>query len=843
MFRLLFSFLLSIGSLYAQGTLTLVAGGGGDESYGGGNLDGISSSAAFFNPESIALTTDNNLIVGDNYGIKQISLTSQSVSTLYLFDTTHTVYDIEVDSSGNIYASVGAQMGSTDASTCYGASGTITDLRIYKFSSNGSLLHSWRNPCDGSEIDFSAKYLALDNSDNAYTITYNGTGTTALFNATKTTITQLNNDGTTTAISDITANGAKLENIKELEYNDGAFYISSDNYLKKFTPNSGTTEVEKVGNIYMTYFLGIAFDTNGDTYISSDTEARKLFYHGDDVITPRVGGLVESHRDTLIDLANDDIGTGIDALGLSNFRPHKIAVKDKKLYFSSWHKIYQIDLTTNTAPSLTIPQFPQEVSSYSQKLEFDPQDSDGYVAKIYCDFGDGNGEQSLYTALSDDRYASNTSFTLSNLDDGTYQIECAIYDNEGATSAYTKEFSVGDVVESQDDTVLDDTTQTDTASDDPQEDSTTAQSDVVAQSIAGLAWLANEPDGYFSWSEANAWCEDQGYRLPTMDELIAAWNAGGGVASPAGFEKDTFYWASGATDNGHEACSMDHDCSSPNSWPDDGFGHPKCVIADATAFDDGTIPTTSQGGDEVVADADSATISIVSGWNLLASVINDTLMTLNNHFHDYEITWVYSNQDGWSSNPATITKGAGFWLKSNTAYSVTNSASYDITIPTTQGWHLLGAGKDSSISADNVSIVWIYGQSGWQQDPITIQSGQGFWVKVTEPVASTTPTTDTSTSSSTISWGNESGVPFTFDGAKLYCDLAGQRLPTKAEAQAEYYATGLAGFEADYFWTGEMAPDDGYHSGYIYTYGKDYASDTMWPDNDYLVYVRCVKED
>jgi len=101
---------------------------------------------------------------------------------------------------------------------------------------------------------------------------------------------------------------------------------------------------------------------------------------------------------------------------------------------------------------------------------------------------------------------------------------------------------------------------------------------------SSIVWLENEPDGYFHWQEASDWCTNQGYRLPYMSELIEAWNAGGGVPSPVGFQKDTFYWSAdaGSEAGTHKGCAMDYDCSVEPTfgWEDIyGNGHPKCVIS------------------------------------------------------------------------------------------------------------------------------------------------------------------------------------------------------------------------------------------------------------------------
>ena len=109
---------------------------------------------------------------------------------------------------------------------------------------------------------------------------------------------------------------------------------------------------------------------------------------------------------------------------------------------------------------------------------------------------------------------------------------------------------------------------------------TTPEPSLETQTIAGIEWLTEEPDGYFSWQEANKWCQDRSTRLPRMDELIAVWNASGQVISPFGFKKDTFYWSSEVADvaNSHLGCAMDYDCSVAGVWEDNSIGHPKCVV-------------------------------------------------------------------------------------------------------------------------------------------------------------------------------------------------------------------------------------------------------------------------
>lgn len=156
--------------------------------------------------------------------------------------------------------------------------------------------------------------------------------------------------------------------------------------------------------------------------------------------------------------------------------------------------------------------------------------------------------------------------------------------------------------------------------------STTTDGDY--QTIAGIKFLTEEPDGYFGWEDAKEWCEDKGGRLPHKSELLAVWNDNGGQPSPYGFQKDTFYWAMEEADCGyesdtgcHHACAMDAWCSEDASWPDDSYGHPKCVMESNTA-------STASGTSNTVTSACSdfyvgeASISLTVGAPYWINVYN-----------------------------------------------------------------------------------------------------------------------------------------------------------------------------------------------------------------------------
>jgi len=176
--------------------------------------------------------------------------------------------------------------------------------------------------------------------------------------------------------------------------------------------------------------------------------------------------------------------------------------------------------------------------------------------------------------------------------------------------------------------------------------------DAKIQSIASINWLKNEPDGHLSWQEANSWCTKQGYRLPTMSELISVWTANNGQISPTGFKKDTFYWASEmATDNNssHQACAMDYDCSAPHSWTDNSFGHPKCVV----------ISTTSKTFDKI-------TVAHNSGVDFSEKNNTNDFKMQDGYAVPWSPTSVYATGEKW---------GSGVWYVNNVTDS-TNTHIY-----------------------------------------------------------------------------------------------------------------------------------------------------------------------
>ncbi len=195
-----------------------------------------------------------------------------------------------------------------------------------------------------------------------------------------------------------------------------------------------------------------------------------------------------------------------------------------------------------------------------------------YINPINSDVGTYNLEYYLPFKIDDKENISSDSCNSSNIDLCNNSTDCSKY---GGYWYNNKCYS-----EKQDESY----------SNDSATNNTDYSDNTETELIAGITWLKQQPDGYFSWDEADKWCKEHGGRLPKMEELIAVWNANGGKISPEGFEKDTFYWAleKGTSTNSHMACAMDGDCSEPGEWPDSAYGHPKCVIDNASNYENTT---------------------------------------------------------------------------------------------------------------------------------------------------------------------------------------------------------------------------------------------------------------
>ena len=311
---------------------------------------------------------------------------------------------------------------------------------------------------------------------------------------------------------------------------------------------------------------------------------------------------------------------------------------------------------------------------------------------------------------------------------------------------------------------------------------------LYAQNIAGINWLDEEPDGYFSWSEANKWCTDRGYRLPYMSELIAVWDANGGKISPSGFEKDTFYWAieeCSSEEGCHKACAMDYDCSKDDGggWSDSGFGHPKCVIStdgttssstetsinwgvestsaltfnDAKAFCENEgqrLPSLDEAKEEFDANGLDSFVAEYFWTGDEYNNPNDTfhsgyIYTFGKKYGSGDTMWPDNNSIVYArcviDGEVTIGENENE-EETSTESTTTESSESTLKLSSSiidelgEGWHLLGSSEllnDFGVF-NSAKIVWFYDfDKGWQNfiptqstpPEIDIKNFQGFWVK------------------------------------------------------------------------------------------------------------------
>jgi len=283
----------------------------------------------------------------------------------------------------------------------------------------------------------------------------------------------------------------------------------------------------------------------------------------------------------------------------------------------------------------------------------------------------------------------------------------------------------------------------------------------ATQTIGGISWLENEPSGYFSWQEANSWCTNQGYRLPTISELTTVWEASGSTPSPTGFEKNTFYWASDVTSDGHQVCAMDYDCSknsiSTSGIADTSFGHPKCVIdssnASSSVSSNTSISSSSSSSVSSNVNQSSSSSSTVTtpilvelssinlnaGWNLISIPGNIKVSTL---FNSGDIIYKYINHewklyDAQTKSFNEISVGEGFWIKTPTSrtqsVSLTQVDSTKLTTLFGKGWNLIGMNKDvlKENLTFNYSYIYTYNNSKWlSTSEITkLEKYKGYWIK------------------------------------------------------------------------------------------------------------------
>jgi len=107
----------------------------------------------------------------------------------------------------------------------------------------------------------------------------------------------------------------------------------------------------------------------------------------------------------------------------------------------------KVTFPSNTASTLEMIDFPEEVIKGAYNVfKLATSDTDGFVSKVYCDFNDSNGEQNIFSGVSNDYGNSDFRKAVTYTEDGNYNIECKVYDNEGLATNFSKSFTIGTVV-------------------------------------------------------------------------------------------------------------------------------------------------------------------------------------------------------------------------------------------------------------------------------------------------------------------------------------------------------------------------------------------------------------
>jgi hypothetical protein len=442
---------LCISYIYAQTEVITVIGGGGSGIKGDGNIDGIGITAAITRPQVITKTINNQLIIGDNYGLKEINPATNSIKTLWKSDSKSTWTDIVVDSNGNIYAS-GNPEGINNNSKC---ENIFSAAQIYKFSSTGKLLQIWNNECNS---DFQNTIeLAVDDEDEVYAISrYNWKGD-------ETQIKRLAENGSLTPIYDLRTSNSSIDGFSDMTYNNGYLY-----FLANSDTNGAGVYRYNILQQQFEFYINFSSNSTGGTnmsgtdmifkdnhlaYFIHNNAIFKLFKHGDQLNEAAIVGgtrLGEHYKDEAVHIASDiEVNSGVRGLFLQLNELNSMVQLGEDIYFLDTAtyggaRVLKLSFGVNEVSNITVVEFPQNIEKNKYTVfKLLANDSDGFIANCYCNIDDGKGEIGYNTNTG--YYGSDFSIYKSATykKDGEYTFNCTIYDNEGKSVSYKKSFVIG----------------------------------------------------------------------------------------------------------------------------------------------------------------------------------------------------------------------------------------------------------------------------------------------------------------------------------------------------------------------------------------------------------------
>lgn len=215
------------------------------------------------------------------------------------------------------------------------------------------------------------------------------------------------------------------------------------------------------------------------------------------------------------------------------------------------------------------------------------------------------------------------------------------------------------------------------------------------------------------------------------------------IASNTG---ETFEVQSGLTYAFYIPPRNQYDSSKPLTWQYDyGFNINDSGLVDfntpyfAISGSTGKSATVTLGSTKftmVLSDKDNAisnatpdaTLTLQTGWNLMALPVNQTHYSTSN-LGSNSAVWGYKNGT-WSYQPSIIEAGMGYWVHAsqNQTLEFTGEAYSPNLDGLAAGWHLLGTGENIDLSTYTFQAAWSYADGEWTTFP-TVQAGQGFWAK------------------------------------------------------------------------------------------------------------------
>jgi alpha-tubulin suppressor-like RCC1 family protein len=119
------------------------------------------------------------------------------------------------------------------------------------------------------------------------------------------------------------------------------------------------------------------------------------------------------------------------------------------------------------------------------------------------------------------------------------------------------------------------------------------------------------------------------------------------------------------------------------------------------------------------------------GWNLISLPIIPEDAHVNALFPD--IAYAYEYKNGSYASVDQLETGKGYWIKTaTTGYDISGEPFTSYTLTLDQGWHLIGAVKNTIVNpfpGECVEVLYSYQNGSYSLDSELVQ-GKGYWIKL-----------------------------------------------------------------------------------------------------------------